>query len=705
MNSKWMWARFLSCLSLFLLSTACSGSGTVVVEDGSVGEDPGGSEEVGLPDVEAREEDAQDQGEEDGGFECDEDRDCDDGNVCNGEETCDRGRNVCEAGARAEDGTECGQEPRRICIRGACTESLCGDGYADGAGGEECDDGNDAGGDGCDGDCTYSCHEETGDFECDDGRDCTDEVCDAAAHTCLISIKPREELCRASAGDCDPEERCDGAGADCPPDELAGGSTLCRPASGTCDVDEYCTGASAGCPPDAFLPATTVCREQAGPCDVAEHCSGASAQCPEDQLRGGSFPCRPPAGECDEEEFCSGTSIDCPPDAFRPAGAPCDDGDYCTNPDGCDGIGHCTGNTVDELYGIIDITTGNDHTCALLSAGGVKCWGWNEYGQLGDGTTTDRTAPVDVTGLTSGVLAIDAGGGHTCALLSTGGVKCWGKNWYGQLGDGTMTDSAVPVDVAGLDSEVSALSAGWFHTCALLITGEAKCWGYNAFGQLGDGTMIDRANPVSVAGISDVSKISTGGYHTCAVLGTGAVKCWGENWYGQLGDGTEFNKTAPVGVTELSFGILSVSAGGEHTCALQDTGGVKCWGNNQAWQLGDGTTTRRSVPVDVMGLPPGVSAVSAGGYHTCALLDTGRVMCWGLNTSGQTGCDVPVDFVFPPAVARSLESVVLEVDAGGAHTCALFDTESARCWGDNSCGQIGDGTTADRRTPVPVSCQ
>jgi alpha-tubulin suppressor-like RCC1 family protein len=183
-------------------------------------------------------------------------------------------------------------------------------------------------------------------------------------------------------------------------------------------------------------------------------------------------------------------------------------------------------------------------SCALTAAG-VKCWGDNRSGQLGDGTISDRPTLVDVAGLSSGVTAIAAGGGQTCALVA-GAVKCWGANAYGQLGDGTTSDRSTPVEVAGLGGGVSAIAAGGDHTCALTVAGGVKCWGRNSDGQLGDGTTSDRSTPVDVTGLSGgVTAIAAGSDHTCTLTVAGGVKCWGFNHFGPVGEGTTADRLTP----------------------------------------------------------------------------------------------------------------------------------------------------------------
>jgi alpha-tubulin suppressor-like RCC1 family protein len=304
----------------------------------------------------------------------------------------------------------------------------------------------------------------------------------------------------------------------------------------------------------------------------------------------------------------------------------------------------------DLAGGVIQIAAGFSHTCALTAGGGVTCWGNNYDGELGDGTRTERHAPVSVLGLASGVAQIVAGFDHTCALTIGGGVKCWGGNYFGQLGDGTTRRRLTPVDVTGLASGVNQITTRREHTCALTSAGGAKCWGDNEFGAIGDGTRAERHTPVDVVGLaSGVIQISAGESHTCAVIAAGTVKCWGYNGASQLGDDTSTDRYTPVDVVGLAD-IVQVSAGGIHTCALTVGGGATCWGNNGFGQLGDGTTIERHHAVSVRGMASGVGQVEASDEHTCAVTIGGGAKCWGWNYDGQLGDNTRSDRRVPSFV-------------------------------------------------------
>ena len=411
---------------------------------------------------------------------------------------------------------------------------------------------------------------------------------------------------------------------------------------------------------------------------------------------------------------------------------------------------------------VTDISAGNGYACAIQNRV-AKCWGSNSRGQLGDGTTVDSlTTAVRVDGLTNNLINISAGGGYTCATTNgnvycwgngglrqlvdgfvseivtgnivtkkdhscaivSGAAKCWGYNFNGQLGNGKTYNSSTPVQVNGLSSHVTAISTGSTHTCAI-HNGAAKCWGDNADGQLGDGSGDESSNvesssvPVGVLGLtSGVTAISAGLMHTCAIV-NGAAQCWGNNLYGQLGDGNGGNSISlsrvPSGVTGLSLGVTSISAGDYHTCSITSDG-VKCWGSNAAGMTGDALGSRSSrnlVPVSV-DLGAGViSAISAGGAHTCAIVN-GAAKCWGYNARGQLGNRFAFFSVIEasagPINVMGLSSGVTSISAGNSHTCAIHN-RVLKCWGENShdggsfsAGRLGIGPImgSDIRVPTPV---
>jgi alpha-tubulin suppressor-like RCC1 family protein len=352
---------------------------------------------------------------------------------------------------------------------------------------------------------------------------------------------------------------------------------------------------------------------------------------------------------------------------------------------------------------ITAVASNSGHTCALATGGWVLCWGQNEYGQLGDGTTTSRSTPVLVTGLASGVTAIAADYSNTCALTSGAGVLCWGYNSTGELGDGKTTNSWAPVPVTGLTSGVTAIAAGGQSTCALTSTGGVLCWGWNGDGELGDGTTSWRSTPVPVTGLaSGVTAIAAGGGAMCALTSAGGVFCWGYNRDGELGNGTTTNSSTPVQVTGLTRGVTAIAAEAQHVCALTSAGGVLCWGYNVDGELGNGTTTNSSTPVQVTGLTRGVTAIATGANHTCALTSAGGVLCWGYNVDGELG-DGTTTARSTPGPVTGLTGGVTAIAAGVYHTCALTSAGAVLCWGYNVDGELGDGTTTARSTPVPVA--
>jgi len=343
------------------------------------------------------------------------------------------------------------------------------------------------------------------------------------------------------------------------------------------------------------------------------------------------------------------------------------------------------------------LAAGGSHSCVVVS-GAIRCWGFNGYGQLGDGTANNRNTPVAVLGLT-GVVAVTAGDRHTCALLDSTAVYCWGNNADGQLGNGTILPSKVPVLVAGLPPIVE-IAAGGAHTCALTRSGRTLCWGDNTYGQIGDGTAVDRTTPATVLGITGSNSLATGDSHSCAVAG-GWVGCWGYNTFGQLGDGTTANKSTAVPTGGNWGGMLSAGsliAGSNHTCAWNVLG-AQCWGLNGSGQLGDGTWTNRSVPTTVT-LPSGQTFRDAGSNHTCASALNGAASCWGWNYFGQLGDGTTTGRLTPTAVTGLTSTQAMA--AGWNHTCAVADGH-VRCWGDNTYGQLGDGTWTARSAPVIVS--
>jgi len=320
---------------------------------------------------------------------------------------------------------------------------------------------------------------------------------------------------------------------------------------------------------------------------------------------------------------------------------------------------------VTGLTGVRAVAAGSHHSLALMTDGTLRAWGSGAQGQLGDGQTDTRTMPVAVASL-SNVVAVAASGQHSVALTADGLVWTWGSNNNGQLGDGTTTPRLVPVQVTGLTNAIG-ISAGTSHTLALDTTGRVWAWGNNASGQLGDGTTTSHLVPVVVGGIAQVAQIAAGADSSYAVLADGAMRAWGDNASGQLGDGTLLRRLSPVPVLDVTL-LSQAAAGSGHALALDGAGGIWAWGGNAHGQLGDGTTTARSLALPVAGLPHVVQAV-AGAQHSLALTSDGTIWSWGRNTSGQLGDGTTVTRLMPvqvagPGFAWTLPTPVLGVAAG-----------------------------------------
>lgn len=441
--------------------------------------------------------------------------------------------------------------------------------------------------------------------------------------------------------------------------------------------------------------------------------------------------------DCDGLINESGESCVCG-DGYISAGEMCDDGNVASG-DGCDG---------DCRLRVTALAAGVGHSCAVLSEASVKCWGRNSDGQLGQGDTITRGdgpgemgASLPAVDLGSGkkVISISSRYYHSCVLLEDGIVKCWGANKDGQLGLGDRDirgddpgemGMALPLVDLGSGVSVNAISVGGYHTCALLSDGKIKCWGRNGNGQLGlgnidswgakPGEMGDSLPAVDLGPGFTATAVHCGAHHTCALLLDGSVKCWGANSLGQLGLGdmnhrgddlSEMGTNLPT--VNLGTGAIAVAIaiGGYHSCALLQTGQVKCWGYNTFGTLGLGNTITPGDGSGEMGdsLPPvelgaKAEAIAAGGSMICALLETGALKCWGLNDAGQLGLGnkvnmgddsgemgnalLPVDL----GVGMKVAAVVM----GEYHVCARLENGFVKCWGANTNGQLGLGDISHR---------
>jgi alpha-tubulin suppressor-like RCC1 family protein len=365
------------------------------------------------------------------------------------------------------------------------------------------------------------------------------------------------------------------------------------------------------------------------------------------------------------------------------------------------------------LTSVVDIGAGQYHSVAVRSDGTVWSWGYNGNGQLGDGTTIQEKLPVQSI-LISSVIQVAAGESHTLALKSDGTVWAWGYNGYGQLGNGTTTNSSSAVQVTGL-SGVVRIAAGAYHSMALKSDGTVWTWGYNGYGELGNGGTTNSTSIVTVNGLTGAVDIAAGDYHSLAVKSDGTVWAWGNNQYGELGDATTTNRVSPVQVAQssgLNFNNLTgVAAGSYYSAALKNDGTMFAWGHNDYGQLGRGTTTDSTIPFQSsacnLASPPPVSAsplsarITANQTHSLAVKFDGSVWAWGDNTYGELGDGTTSSRLSP--VQAAITGAVTQVSTGWYHTLALKADRSVWAWGYNAQGEIGDGTTNQRATPTQVN--
>jgi len=441
-----------------------------------------------------------------------------------------------------------------------------------------------------------------------------------------------------------------------------------------------------------------------------------------------------------------------------------------------------TGNTGDSGKLWIKISAGSSHTCAIDTDSKAYCWGSNSFGQLGDGTNSDRIFPVEVD--TAGVLSnkklilISSGGNHTCVVDNENKVYCWGSNDSGQLGTGAdfgwndFSNVPIEIDNSGVLKGVAivSISSGYDHTCAVSKVGKAYCWGDNEYGQLGDGTETDKPTPVLVndKGVLNgkfLLQISAGGILTCTLDDEGKAYCWGGGQYGGLGDGSfEYDQKNPVpvdsssvlkGVKLIYVGagsyegyaidengntycwnentndlpailndegvfngnkIVSMDIGGNHSCAVDVEGNVYCWGwwkGNEHGELGNGTKEASEIPVkvddsnDLHGKK--IISVTVGSSHTCAIDSLGSAYCWGNNENGQIGSRKKAEPLFSPTPRDEIYTQtilkgkkIILIDSSDTHTCVVDDKNKVYCWGTNDKGQLGDGTVETSYLPVAV---
>ena len=332
----------------------------------------------------------------------------------------------------------------------------------------------------------------------------------------------------------------------------------------------------------------------------------------------------------------------------------------------------CTGGPGAEVMtsDAIAVVANQRHACALIGGGTVRCWGANQYEQLGDGTTQDSdTAAAPVIGV-EGATSLSAGIDYSCAVLADGSVRCWGFNLSGQIGDGTMLNIAMESrQVRGVRG-ATAVAAGGSHACAVVAEGAVVCWGSNEFGQLGDGTTVDRDRPVPVEGHAGATALSAGNGFTCALLADRSVRCWGVNGLGQLGDGTDEDRSVPEAVVDLGD-VESIASGLIASCAALVDGTVRCWGDEEPEVARDGS--ERPGRVRTVARISNADQLAVGEQRSCAVDGDGRTSCWGRNAAASSGAGLE-------ALATAAEGTST-IAVRGQELCVVAEDGELTCGG------------------------
>jgi parallel beta-helix repeat protein len=348
------------------------------------------------------------------------------------------------------------------------------------------------------------------------------------------------------------------------------------------------------------------------------------------------------------------------------------------------------------------ISTGNTHTCGIISNGSAMCWGLSGNGQLGYGGTSSQNNSVYVN-TTNTFVAISAGSAHTCGVIPNGSAMCWGAGTQGQLGYGgtTQQNNPIYVNITNLFVAISAetFSGAGSHSCGITSDGRAMCWGYGFNGQLGIGNTSNSRVPIYVNTTNLFFAISASGSRSCGIISNGSAMCWGMGTSGRLGYGGTTQQNNPIYVN-TSNTFVAISAGSAHTCGIISNGSAMCWGLGTSGQLGNGPGTSSNNPVYVNTTNTFIS-ISAGNLHTCGIISNGSAMCWGNGTAGQLGDGGTANQ--NNSVYVNTTNTFISISAGNLHTCGIISNGSAMCWGNGTSGQLGDGPGLGSSNPVYVN--